>query len=455
MNRGEPQAQDLAEVANRLLAAARRHGATEADAVVVQSTQLEVGVRHGEIEKVKQAREKHLGLRVFVGKHSALSSSADFASSSLEELAERTVQLASQCAEDPWAGLPPAEALAREIPDLCLFDPALPQVEAVQALEWARRAEEAALAEDPRIRNSEGAECTVGAAEVHYASTAGFAAGYRDSVVSVVVAPVAQDETGMQRDYWYAAHRHLAGLPPVEEVGKTAARRAARRLDARRVPTCDVPVVFDPETAASLLRHLAQAIAGSAVYRGTSFLAGKLENRIAPPYVRVVDDGRMRCALGSKPFDAEGLPTRRTVVVEEGVLRTYLLDTYSARRLGLQSTANASRSVGSPPAPAPTNLFLEAGAQTPEEIVRSVRRGLYVTELMGFGVNVTSGDYSRGAAGFWIENGELAFPVHEVTIAGNLREMFLAIEAVGNDLEFRRSVVAPTLLIGKMTVAGG
>lgn len=446
---------ELAEVAERLLASARRGGATAADAVVVRETHLEVGVRHGEVEKVKQACEKHLGLRVFVGRRSAVSSSADFDSTSLQELAERTVRLASSCAEDPWAGLPEPEELAQEIPDLCLFDPDLTNVEVSQALQWARRAEEAALAEDPRIRNSEGAECTVGASDFHYASSAGFSAGYRDSIVSLVVMPVAQDDSGMQRDYWYTAHRRLADLPPVEQIGQTAAHRAARRLGARRVRTSDVPVVFDPETAASLLRHLAQAIVGTAVYRGTSFLAGRLGQKVASPCIRIVDNGRMPLGLGSKPFDAEGLPTRGTVVVEDGVLSSYLLDTYSARRLGLESTGNASRSVGSPPTPAPTNLILEPGPYSPEEILRSVTRGLYVTELMGFGVNVTSGDYSRGAAGFWIESGELAYPVHEVTIAGNLREMFSGIEAVGNDLDFRRSVVAPTLLIGKMTVAGG
>ncbi len=444
----------LADVAERLLTSARRCGATDADVVVVEGSQLEVAVRQGNAERVKQARQKHVGLRVFVGRRSAVGSSADFTADQLEELADRTVQLARTCAEDEAAGLPAPHVLAREVPDLALFDPGLLEVDASRALEWAGRAERAALQADPRVRNSEGGECSIHTGEVYYASTAGFAGGYRDSSVSLVVIPVAEQDGAMERDFWYAASRHLTDLPAPEEIGAKAAARAVRRLGARRVATCEVPVVLDPETASSLLRHLASAVSGSAIYRGMSFLAGRLGERIAPSFVRVTDHGRLPRALGSKPFDAEGLPTRRTAVVEEGVLRSYLLDSYSARRLGLESTGNASRSAATAPAPAPTNFFLEPGELSPEQIIGSLTRGFYVTELIGFGVNLTSGDYSRGAVGFWIERGELAYPVHEVTIAGRLQEMLLAIEAVGNDLEFRRSVVAPTLLIGKMTVAG-
>jgi len=445
---------DLAAIAERLLNAAREFGATAADAVLVRGTELEVGVRQGEVEKVKHAQQKHLGLRVFVGEQSATGSSSDFAAASLRELAERTVALARHCAADPFAGLPSPEELARELPDLDLFDPQLADVDAERALAWARTVEQAALGADPRIRNSEGAECAVHTAEVYYASTAGFAGGYSSSHISLVAVPVARDNGSMERDFWYATKRHLRHLPDPEAIGREAARRALRRLGARRVATCEVPVVFEAEAAASLLRHLAQAVTGTSVYRGTSFLAGRLGERIASPLVRVVDDGRIPGALGSKPFDGEGLPTRRTVVVEDGILRSYLLDGYAARRLGLASTGNASRPVGGSPAPAPTNFFLEPGAVSAQEIIRSLSRGFYVTELIGFGVNLTSGDYSRGAVGHWIENGELAYPVHEVTIAGRLPEMLQAIEAVGNDLELRRSVAAPTLLIGKMTVAG-
>jgi PmbA protein len=258
----------------------------------------------------------------------------------------------------------------------------------------------------------------------------------------------------MQRDYWYTAGRRFDRLEPAQNVGRTAARRTLRRLGARKISTCRVPIVFDPETAATLVRHLAAAVSGSAIYRGTSFLRDKLGESVASRELSVHDDGTIPGALGSKPFDAEGLPTRKTVVVDGGVLRSYLLDCYSARKLGLQSTGNASRSIGEAPSVAPTNLFMLPGAHTPEEIIASVERGLYVTELIGFGINPVTGDYSRGAVGLWIERGELTHPVEEVTIAGNLLEMFRAIDMLGNDLAFRGAISAPTLRIADMTVAG-
>jgi PmbA protein len=258
----------------------------------------------------------------------------------------------------------------------------------------------------------------------------------------------------MQRDYWYSSHRKLSKLEPAAAVGKKAAERTIRRLGARRVKTQQAPVVFDPETAASLLRHLAGAVSGSSLYRKTSFLLGKLGEKIAASGIWIDDDARIPSALGSKPFDGEGLPTRRTPVIEDGVLTSYLLDTYSARKLSLRSTANASRSFADAPAASPTNFFLRPGTTSPEEIIRSVRSGLYVTELSGFGVNPVTGDYSRGAVGLWIENGELAYPVEEITIAGNLLEMFQNIEVIGDDLKLRGTIAAPTLKIAKMTIAG-
>ncbi|MGH7363311.1 MAG: TldD/PmbA family protein, partial [Candidatus Methylomirabilales bacterium] len=318
----------------------------------------------------------------------------------------------------------------------------------------ARRAEEAALAADPRITNSEGGEFEASTARICYANTHGFLGEYRASSHALTVVPVASANGQMQRDYWYSANRKLSGLEAPEVVGRTAAARTVRRLHARKVPTQEVPVIFEPEVAASLLRTLAGAASGSAIYRKASFLAGRLGEVIASPAVTVVDDGTLRGALGSRPFDAEGLPTRRTVLVEHGALKTYLLDTYSARKLGLASTGNAGRDVGDAPGVTATNLFLLPGPHLPEAILRSVDRGLLVTELIGFGVNLVTGDYSRGAAGLWIEGGEVAFPVEEITIAGNLNQMLRQIEMVGNDLVLRGRVAAPTLKIARMTVAG-
>ena len=266
--------------------------------------------------------------------------------------------------------------------------------------------------------------------------------------------PVATANGGMQRDFWYARSRHLAELEDPVAIGKRAADRTLRRLGAKRVKTQEAPVIFESTVAVSLLGHLAGAVTGQSLYRGTSFLLGRLGDTIASPLMTVVDDGRLMRGHGSRPFDAEGLPTRRTVVVDQGVLTSYLLDTYSARRLELTSTGNAARSIGDSPSASPTNFFLQAGTHTPEAIIASVERGLLVTELIGFGVNPVTGDYSRGAAGLWIEHGEIVHPVEEITIAGNLLDMFRDIEMVGNDLEFRGSMAAPTLKIRNLTIAG-
>jgi PmbA protein len=286
-----------------------------------------------------------------------------------------------------------------------------------------------------------------------YATSHGFARGYATTSFGLSVSPVASAGGEMQRDYWFSAARHRAALEDPAAVGRTAARRALRRLGSRKVKTVEVPVVFDPDTAASLVRSIAGAASGPTLYRRASFLLDRLGKRIAAPSVTIVDDGTMPRALGSRPFDGEGLATRATVVVGDGVLESYLLDSYSARKLGLRSTHHASRD-GSGVGVATTNLMLKAGSVSPDDLIRSVKRGLYVTELIGFGVNGVTGDYSRGAAGLWIDNGELAYPVEEVTVAGNLLEMLAAIEGIGNDLVLRDRTVSPTLLVGRMVVAG-
>jgi len=449
MSRGEP-----IDHATRALECARKAGASACDAVAIEVESSSTSVRLGEVETVKLSRERRLGLRCFAGQSSAVASTADLDGDAIDQFARQVVEMARAVAPDPVSGLPDAALLAHDLPDLELSDPAGLELSPEQRVERARRCEAAALGQDPRLVNSEGAEFSLGAAQVAYVSSAGFSGAYRSTSYSLSVSPIAQENGAMQRDYWYDASRSLSRLADPETIGRTAASRTLRRLGARPVPTQQVPVVFDPQTAASLLSHLAGAACGGTLYRRASFLLDRLGSEIASPLLTIVDDGRMPRGLASRPFDAEGLPTRRTVVVERGVLKSYLLDGYAARKLSLASTGSASRSVGDVPAASPTNFFLEAGAHTPEQIVASVPRGLYVTGLSGFGVNGVTGDYSRGASGLWIENGELTHPVEEVTIAGNLLQMYRDVEMVGDDLIFRSSIAAPTIKLRQMTVAG-
>jgi PmbA protein len=445
---------DLRDVANELVTRARAAGADAADAVVGESDGLEVGVRLGEVEKLKRSRERRAGLRVFVGNATAIAASGDLAPSGLAALVDDAIALARVTAPDPHAGLPDREDLATRHPDLDLYDATVETMEPGPAFERCRAAEEAARAASPEITNSEGAEFGCGGGQVALASSVGFVGGYGSSSFSLSTVPIATRDGHMQRDYWYSVHRTLAGLEPADAIGREAARRTLRRLGARRVPTGEYPVVFDPDVASSLLRHLAGAISGSALYRRASFLLDKLGERVAAPGVTIVDDPLRPGGLASRPFDGEGVASTRRTIVEDGVLRSYLLDTYSARRLGMRTTGHASRGAGDAPGVAPPNFYLEAGPHTPEAIVASVPAGLYVTELIGFGVNTVTGDYSRGAAGLWIENGELTHAVEEITIAGTLQQMLADVTMIGDDLRFRNATSSPTLKIAKMTVAG-
>jgi PmbA protein len=438
-----------------LLRRARSRGAVEADAFMVEEQLQTVQVRLGAVEFLKHARENRCSLRIFTETGSASATTSDLSAEALARLVDESVRLAEVARRDDFSGLPQREALARDVPDLDLWDPKGHAMEVEDKIEWARRGEAAALEADPRVRNSEGAEFYDRQARVAYASSAGFAGGFRVSSFALSVTPVASDGDGdMERDYWYTSARHLADLESPEDIGREAARRAVRRLGARKGPTMEVPVVFDPLTAASLLRSIGAAASGPSLYRGTSFLIGQHGKTVASPNVTIVDDPTMPQGLGSRPFDGEGLPSRRTVLVDRGVLASYLLDSYSARRLGLTATGHAAREGGGGVTVGYTNLYLEPGPWAPEEIVRSVDRGLYVTELIGHGINVATGDYSRGAVGFWIEGGELAHPVEEITIAGNLRRMMQDVEMVGGDLRFRDQTAAPTTKISRLTVAG-
>ncbi|HXD98035.1 MAG TPA: TldD/PmbA family protein [Candidatus Acidoferrum sp.] len=441
------------ELLTDVLGRARARGATEADGFLIEEQHFSASVRLGQVDTVKHSREQRLSLRVFAGKASAAASTSDLSRDSLERVVDEATALARVTSEDPHAGLPDPNDLITAIPDLELAEQGGEELSPEAKIELARRAEAAALESDPRIANSEGAEYWDRRARYVYATSHGFARGYATTAFGLSVSPVASANGEMQRDYWYSAARHRAALEEPASIGRTAARRALRRLGGRKVKTTEVPVVFDPDTAASLIRSIAGAASGPGLYRRASFLLDRLGKRIAAPAVTIVDDGLIPRALGSRPFDGEGLATRPTVLVGEGVLESYLLDSYSARKLGLRSTHHASRD-GAGVGVSTTNLMLKAGPTPPEALIGSVKNGLYVTELIGFGVNGVTGDYSRGAVGLWIENGELTYPVEEVTVAGNLLEMFGAIEGIGNDLVLRDRTVSPTLLIGRMVVAG-
>lgn len=442
----------LEDLAAFVLGEARRHGASAADVMAAEGDALSVSVRMGEVETVKRARAKHLGLRVFLGARSAITSSADCSRAALAALAADTCALARVTADDEYAGLPDPGHLARDLPDLDLYDGT--EIDAAQALELARTAEAAAREADARVTNSEGAEFHAGSSTTAYGSTLGFMGSYRASNFGLTVVPVAAENGGMQRDYWYAVGRRFSTLPPPESIGRIAADRTLRRLGATTVSTQQVPVVFEAEAAAGLLRHLAAAVSGYALYRGTSFLIDMCGQRVASELVTVIDDGTIAGALGSCPFDGEGVAPRRTTVVDRGTLTSYLFDSYSARKLSAETTGNAVRSIGNAPFVGSHNLFLQPGSTPTAEIIRSVPKGLLVTELIGHGINPVTGDYSRGAVGLWIEGGEIAYPVEGITIAGNLLDMYRAIDAVGSELEFRGATAAPTVRIARMTVAG-
>ncbi len=444
---------NLEQIAAELVEWAVRAGTTAADVVVREAEEFSACVRLGKIENLKEAASHALGLRVFAGARSATSFSSDFSRESLSRLIERTLTMARATSEDPASGLPEAELLGRHEGDLELYSADVAALSTEERIGIARRAEAAALAADPRIKNSEGAWFEASVSTKAYANSLGFAGSYRSSYCAFSVAPIAQNGS-MQRDYWYSVGRRASALEEPEAVGRKAARRALRKLGARKIPTCRVPVVFDPETAGTLLSHVFDAVRGDAIYRSASFLTGKLGQRVANKIITILDDGLRPGGFGSRPFDDEGIPSSTTRVIEEGVLRSYLLNSYTARKLNLRTTGNAARGIVGPPAVGPKNFYLAPGPYSPEEILRSVKRGFYVTELIGFGVNIVTGDYSRGASGMWIENGELEFPVEEVTIAGNLADMLNQIAMVGSDLEFRSALVAPTLLVEGLMVAG-
>jgi PmbA protein len=466
-------ASDLKQLAADVLARALRAGATDAEAVVYEGDEFNARVRLGHVETLKESGSRAVGLRVFIAsglgsnpaQRTASTSSSDFSPESIDRLVSGAVTLARITSEDPFAGLPEPVAFGQHDPAAqhLYFDDVNQQPPA-DRIRIAREVEAAAMAFDTRIQNSGGGDFDTATSHKIMMNSRGFTGEYRRSYCGFSAQPIAHDENGaMQRNYWYSSARTTRLLEDPVAIGHEAARRALRRLGARRVPTQQAPVVFSPEIARGIIGNIFDAANGDAIYRHATFFADMLGQQVAGENITVIDDGTLvfdheggirTGGFGTSPFDGEGLPTRRTVLVENGILKNYVTNTYTARKLGMASTGNASRSLASNPGIGAGNFFLQPGTLTPEEIIGDVRQGLYVTETMGFGVNLVTGDYSQGAAGLWIENGELAYPVEEITIAGNLKDMYRNISAIGNDLVFRSSSAAPTLRIEGMTIAG-
>ncbi|HVI49906.1 MAG TPA: metallopeptidase TldD-related protein [Candidatus Sulfotelmatobacter sp.] len=444
-------AEDTLNLLTDLIAKAKSAGADAADAVLVDNTSLSVAFRLGKPEKVERSESGDIGLRVFIGKQQAMVSSSDRGSLALDELVERAVAMARRVPEDPFCGLADPEQLVQDIPLLDIYDPSEPDPAVL--VDWANRAEDAARAV-PGVTNSEGAEAGWARSMVAMAGSNGFANSYWVSHSSVSASVVAGElSSGMERDYDFSSAVYFSDLTAPETVGHSAGHRAVRRLGARKGKTCRVPVILDPRVSAGILGHLAGGINGASIARGTSFLKDSLGQQILPKGIHVIDDPHRPRGMRSKPCDGEGLPNGRRAIIEDGVLTTWIMDLRSARQLGLQSTGHAGRGTGGPPSPSSSNLWLEPGALTVAEMISDIPQGFYITELFGQGVNGVTGDYSRGAAGFWIDGGEIAYPVSEVTVAGNLREMFLNLTPA-NDLTFRYGTDAPTLRIDGLTIAG-
>lgn len=452
---------DLQVLASDIVARAVRAGATDAEAVAVEGDEFYTKVRLGQVETLTESTSRAVGLRVFNGQRTASTSTNDFSEDSLKRLVTGAVELSKITEEDPYAGLPDSSEYStlRSGESLGIYFDDVYRMPAAERIEMARATEAAAMAADVRIQNSDGGTFTAATSHKAVVNSRGFAGEFRKSYCGIGCTPIAQDERGMQRDGWGSGARTLRKLETPEEVGREAAKRAIRRLGARRVPTQRATMVFSREIARGIIGDIFDAVNGDAVYRHATMFEGKLGEQIASSLITVIDDGTMMLepglgGFGTLPFDGDGLPMQRKVIVEKGVLQTYVTNTYTARKLGTRSTGNASRGLAGAPGIGSGNFYLEAGTQTPREIIAEVQNGLYVTEVLGSGVNLVTGDYSQGASGIWIENGTFTGAVEEITIAGNLKDMYKNIVAVGNDLIFRGSSASPCIRVEGMTIAG-
>ena len=450
-----PMKLELRELAPAVVKRAVELGASAAEAVASEGSEFSTVVRLGEVETLKESGSRALGVRVFVGQRAANTTTSDLSAEGVERLVRSAIELAKITSEDPMGGIPEAGQLGEIAGELGLYYDDVYSLSNEERIERARRAEKAALGVDARLSNSEGGTFDASVGHRVLANSHGFVGEYRSSYCSISAVPIGIDEAGnMQRDYWYSVARTLAKLDSPEEVGRIAAERTLRRLGARKIKTQKVPIVFDRQTAGALLDHIFDAVNGDAIYRHASFLAGKLGQKPFGANLTVVDDGTIPGGFGTRPFDGEGVPTRRTTVIENGELKSYLLNTYTAKKLGMATTGNASRGLAGTPGIGNGNFYLQPGEKSQEAIIKGVKQGLLVTEFLGFGVNLVTGDFSRGASGMWIENGELAYPVEEITVAGNLGEMFSNLAEIGSDLIWRGAVACPTLRIEGMTIAG-
>jgi PmbA protein len=445
---------DLPDIAQRAVNQALAAGASDAECTISEGSEFSANVRLGQVETLKESGSRGAGLRVLFDKRMGASYTSDLTPEGIQKMVVSAIDLAAVTTEDPDAGLPDASELGSIEGDLKLYSPELADLAGETKIDFAKRAEAAALGYDPRITNSEGGSFDSNIGGRVFANSRGFIGSYRSSYCSVSAVPIATQNGAMERDYWYSMARSFNGLETPESVGQKAAERAVRRLGAVKVETQRVPIIFEPRMARSIVGDMADAVDGRAVYRRASFLAGKLGEKIAASSFTIIDDATIPGLFGTQPFDDEGVPTRRTVVIENGVLKSYLLNTYAARKLGLKTPGSAARGITGNAGIGHGNFYLERGEKSPEQIIAQVKNGFYVTELIGTGVNIVTGDYSRGAAGLWIRDGELAFAVSEVTIASTLQEMLNNIAEIGSDLEFRASIAAPTIMIGEMTVAG-
>ncbi|MBI4905006.1 MAG: TldD/PmbA family protein [Acidobacteria bacterium] len=444
----------LLETSQKVVRLGLEKGAHEVECTISEGNEFSASVRMREVETVKEAGSRGAGVRVLIGNRVGSSYTSDLSQEGLNRMITSAVELAGLTTEDPFAGLPDPSDLGAISTDLQLYSDDVALVPPSERIQQALDAEAASFAVDPRIVNSDGATFGAHNGARYFANSRGFTGWYRASSCSLSAVPVAREGDAMERDYWYSIARSFARLERPSDIGRIAAERAIRRLGARKVATQKAPVVFDPRSARSFLGDLFDAVAGDSIYRDASFLCGMLGETVASANVTLIDDATIPGLFGSQPFDDEGVPSRRTVILENGVLKSYLLNTYTARKLGLKTTGSASRGLSGNASVGHGNFFLQPGVQTPDSIIASVKNGLYITELIGSGVNIVTGDYSMGAAGLWIENGELAFPVSEITIAGNLRDMLKNITSIGSDLDFRGAIAAPTICIGEMMISG-
>jgi PmbA protein len=438
------------ETLDSLIHSAKAAGADAADALLVESISASVSYRLGKLEDLERAESHDLGLRVFVGQKVAFVSSTDFSRDALSQLPGRAVAMARLAPEDKFAGLAPRERLATKIPALDLEDPTEPSADAL--VDLARAVEGAAMAVKG-VTNSEGGGASFSRSAIALATSEGFYGSYAGTSHGIGVAVLAGEGTDMERDYDQASARHRSDLQSAETVGRNAGERTVRRLNPRKAKSQSVPIVYDPRVSNGLVGHLAGGISGASIARGVSFLKDMMSKDVFAVGITIIDDPHRIRGLRSKPFDGEGVANQRCALIEKGVLQTWLLDCASAKQLGLTTTGHAARGTGGPPSPSSTNLYMEAGSLTPDALIADIKEGFYVTELIGMGVNGVTGDYSRGAAGFWIENGKIAYPVSEITIAGNLKDMFRNLTAA-NNLEFRYGTNAPTVRVEGMTIAG-